>query len=84
MSIKLTRAAKVAKIGNYPSSFSAMAKFLPESVITKLSSREIADMIDEMWSLANNSKSIATDEAIENGGVYKNNYFYPLANKVAL
>ncbi|NBN63087.1 hypothetical protein [Pannonibacter tanglangensis] len=70
MSIKITRAAKLSRIGDTPRSFAAMAQYLPDSVIKSLTSVQLAEMIDALWTCAGDAKAIAAREAIEAGCVW--------------
>lgn len=72
MTIKNTRARKLSKIGNYPSTFAAISGFIPDDVWHKLSSKDIASLVDAMQDLAQNSKAIEVKEILENGGVWDN------------
>jgi hypothetical protein len=68
--IKVNRALRQSKIGKHPASASAMLRAVPNSVVAKVSSRELAEMLDAMWSLAEKSKAIANSEAISEGAVW--------------
>lgn len=83
MTIKNTRARKLSKIGNYPSTFAAISGFIPDDVWQKLSSKEIASLIDAMQDLAQNSKALEVKEILENGGIWDDsiNQFRELAPK---
>lgn len=43
---------------------------VPDSVVARVSSRELAELIDAMWTLSQNSKSIAEAEAVSDGRVW--------------
>ena len=70
MTIKFTRAATLSKIGSTPRSFEDMAAYLPDSVIKSLTSTQLAEMIDALWTCAGDAKAIAAREAIEAGCVW--------------
>lgn len=56
---KLHLVKKASKIGNYPDTFSANYKWIPERVFDKLSPEEIASLVDnfyDCYSAGKNSK----------------------------
>jgi len=55
---KINRARKIAAIGDCHASFDAMLDAIPVAVIDRLSSRELAALIDANWRLARASKAI--------------------------
>lgn len=69
-SIKVTRALGMADIGRYHASASAMLKAVPDCVVERLASADLAALLDSMWALAEKSKSIAEREIIDEGGVW--------------
>lgn len=68
--IKINRAVKMARIGAYPNSASAMINHIPDTVISALPARLIAAQIDALWDACQASKAIADREAIQNGFVW--------------
>lgn len=68
--IKIARAKTLAGIGPYHRSFEAMLAAVPASVVAKLSSRQLAELIDANWCLAQSAKALAEREAIDNGFVW--------------
>ena len=70
--IKVNRALSLSQVGKYPSSASAMLRAVPDSVLAKVTSRELADLLDAMWDLSAASKAIADAETISEGGVWDN------------
>lgn len=68
--IKITRARRLAIIGNCPGSFAAMVEAIPAAAIAALSSKAIAAVVDANWQLASASKAIAARDAISEGGVW--------------
>lgn len=61
-SIKITRAYKKSTIGSCPLSAQAMLEAVPEQIIAKLSSDDLAALMDANWQLAQRSKAIALRE----------------------
>ena len=61
-SIKITRAYKKSSIGSCPLSAQAMLEAIPDQIIAKLTSDELATLIDANWRLAQRSKAIALKE----------------------
>ena len=70
MSIKIERARKLSLTGNYPASFGAMLAAIPASIVDALTSRQLAELIDANWTLAQASKAIANREALAEGAVW--------------
>jgi len=70
MSTKISRAHKLAAIGNCPGSFEAMLAAIPLGVRRTLNSGQIALLLDANWQLACASKAIANADAIAEGGVW--------------
>lgn len=68
--LKIKRALRLATIGNCPASAAAMLQAVPASVTKKLTSRDLATLLDANWRLAQTSKSLASREAIAEGGVW--------------
>jgi hypothetical protein len=70
MSIKIERALRKSRIGDYPSSAGAMLDAVPDTVVAALSSDQLAALLDALWHSCQLSKTIARREAIETGGVW--------------
>jgi hypothetical protein len=68
--IKVKRALKLAEIGRYPLSASAMLRAIPHEVIEALTARLLSQMLDSCWSLAEAAKGIAIEEAINSGAIW--------------
>ena len=81
-SIKINRAQAQSKWGNNAETFSAMLGHIPASAVEKLTSAELAELVDAMMVCAQASKAIAEREAIENGFVWdsQNNRSIELTN----
>lgn len=60
--IKVAKAANSAKIGQCSRSLGAMLDYVPESVVAKLTSSELAEMLDAMWRACQDAKAIAGKE----------------------
>lgn len=69
-SIKVNRALQSAAIGDCPRSAAAMLEAIPASVIARLTSREIAALLDANWRLALASKAQADREAVQTGAIW--------------
>lgn len=65
MSTKITRAIRKSTVGEFPRTFSSMLEYVPASAMAKLSSTEIAELVDAFWSCAQKSKYIAELELRE-------------------
>lgn len=70
MSIKLDRAAKLCDLARYPASYAAMLDAIPASIIDALTARQIAELVDANWRLAQASKALRADEVISDGGIF--------------
>lgn len=70
MTIKISRAYQNAEIGKYPASREAMLKHLPDELIKTLTSRELAMVLDALWSCAEAAKVIAEQEIVAEGAVW--------------
>ncbi|SFP86298.1 hypothetical protein [Tranquillimonas alkanivorans] len=68
--IKVSRALKQAKVGAFPQSASAMLQAIPASARDTLTSAQLAELLDAMWSVAETSKSRAAREVVDEGGVW--------------
>lgn len=68
--IKINRALRQSRVGANPSSAKAMLKAVPDSVVAKVSSNELAELLDAMWRLSQKSKAIAESEVVSEGGVW--------------
>ena len=60
--IKITRAHKKSSIGDCPLSAQAMLESIPSQIIAKLTSDDLAALMDANWQLAQRSKAIALRE----------------------
>lgn len=69
-SIKISRALAQSGVGRYPGSAHAMLAAVPESIVAALTSRQIADMLDAMWSACQTAKADANREAVDEGAVW--------------
>ena len=69
-SIKIKRAAKLARIGDCPRSWAAMLAYVPADALAALTARHLAAVVDGLWSCAQTSKAIANSEAIIQGAVW--------------
>lgn len=67
---KINRAMALAEIGSSKASAEAMLRVIPESVIAKISGQELAQLLDAMWRLSQNSKDLAETEAVSDGRVW--------------
>ena len=81
MTRKINKARKIAIIGNCGRSFAAMLACIPNNIILDITSRQLADLLDANWRLANASKAIANHDAISEGAVWdhQNSRFCELA-----
>lgn len=61
--LKFSRASSRSKVGRYPRTASAMASYIPEVAWAKLSSRELAELMDGLYQACNDAKRLAGDEA---------------------
>lgn len=67
---KVKRAYAIARIGAHPASRRAMLDHVPDSALDALTAAQLAELLDAMWSLAQDSKALADREAIQDGGVW--------------
>lgn len=70
MQIKLERARATSDVGKYPSTCSAMMRYIPPSVAAKCSSSELAQLLDAITRACRDAKDIAEREIVENGVAY--------------
>lgn len=68
--VKINRAMKMARIGSNPGSASDMLAAIPASTIAGLTARQLAELLDAMWSLAQASKAIAARDACAEGAIW--------------
>lgn len=68
--IKINRARKLSTTGKYPESFSAMLNHIPSRLIERLTSREIADMIDALWNASLKAKELQDAAIVAEGAVW--------------
>ncbi len=61
--IKVAKAVAASEIGNCPRSVDAMLSYVPRSVIAKLNSSELAELMDAMWRACQDAKAIAQKES---------------------
>lgn len=57
--VKINRALRRSAIGNCPASAHAMLSALPHAVVAKLSSNELALLLDALWRTAQAAKALA-------------------------
>ncbi len=68
--IKINRALRIADVGRFPGSASAMLDAIPSVVIAALTARPLALMLDGLWSTCREAKAIAAREACAEGVVW--------------
>jgi hypothetical protein len=68
--IKINRALRASAIGGCPASAAAMLAAIPQSVLATASSRQIAELIDANWSLAQEAKALAERASIDQGAIW--------------
>lgn len=68
--IKIKRALKLSTIGSCHGSAHAMLAAIPQSVVTSLTSKQLAELIDANWRLAVASKVIAERDIVNEGAVW--------------
>lgn len=68
--IKVNRALRLSTIGRYPASVSAMLDAVPAEVVSALSARRLAAMLDAMWEACQESKRLALREAVAEGAIW--------------
>lgn len=69
-SIKINRALRQSSIGTNPASASAMLAGIPASIIEAVTSRQLADLLDANWSLAQETKALAALAWIDEGAIW--------------
>ncbi len=62
--IKINRAVRLTKMGAYPTTTRDMLRSIPQAVVEALNSRQLAQLLDANWDLAQRSKAIALREGI--------------------
>ena len=65
MTSKTNRALKLSKVGRYYGTAHAMLNRIPDSVVSALTSAQLADLLDAMWSTCEDTKRIADRETID-------------------
>ena len=68
--IKISRALRIAAVGRFPGSASAMLDRIPASAIVALPSKQLAAILDAMWGACQESKSLAVADAISEGAIW--------------
>lgn len=68
--IKINRARHLSTTGRYPASFDAMLAAIPAPVVTGLTAKALAALIDAQWIACQDAKAIAEREAIDAGAVW--------------
>lgn len=68
--IKIDRATRQAKIGSTPRSTAAMLAWIPRSVLSALTSAQLAELIDAMYGACQEAKGIAEQAAVDQGCVW--------------
>ncbi len=68
--IKIRRAYAAAGIGGCPQSRAAMLQYLPEEVVERLPSRELARMLDALWAACQDAKALGARDAIDEGAIW--------------
>jgi hypothetical protein len=68
--IKIDRARKLADVGRYNRSCEAMLAHVPPALIDRLTSAELAMVLDALWSCAQKSKGIAERDIVAEGAVW--------------
>ncbi|MCK5930993.1 MAG: hypothetical protein KAG89_02390 [Fulvimarina manganoxydans] len=71
--IKIRRAISMSSIGSLVETRSAMLEAIPASVLATASSRQIADLLDANWALAQRSKASAAEAACDEGAIWDAN-----------
>lgn len=66
-SIKINRALKLSTIGDCGGSADDMLRMIPAATVARLRSRELAELLDAMWTACSASKAIAAREIIDEG-----------------
>jgi hypothetical protein len=69
-SIKINRALEKAEVGKYPRTFEAILNSVPGPTITKLTSSELAELMDAIGAHAAVSKRLAEQEIIDEGAAW--------------
>lgn len=69
-SIKMARARKLSRIGDNPSTFAAMARYVPARILERASAVEIAATVDALHACAQEAKAIAHRDVIDDGFVW--------------
>jgi queuine/archaeosine tRNA-ribosyltransferase len=68
--IKINRATRLADVGRYPSTCSAMMRHLPAELFKRATAAEIAMAMHALWAACRESKSIAIRDAIDEGAIW--------------
>lgn len=68
--IKLARARRLSSTGNYPATYDALMEHLPPCVISKLTAREIATMMDALYSATAEAKALQDRANCDQGAVW--------------
>ena len=68
--IKINRAMARARVGRYPGSARAMLDLIPATVAAALTSAQIAELLDAMWTASGASKALALADALDEGAIW--------------
>ncbi|MGR3590448.1 MAG: hypothetical protein ACU0B9_19895 [Limimaricola soesokkakensis] len=66
---KIDRAMQLAEVGEQRTTAEALLRALPESVIARVTGHELAELLDAVWKLSQNSIASAETEVVSDGGV---------------
>ena len=69
-SIRVKRAIALSILYDVPSSAAAMVRAIPEDVVSSISARLLAQVIDANWRLAQEAKAIAARDAVREGIIW--------------
>jgi hypothetical protein len=70
MTIKISRAKKLSRIGVFHTSFDACLTRIPPAVVTALSAQLLADLVDAIWAACQDAEDRTEREAIADGAVW--------------
>ena len=69
-SIKIRRALRLAKIGRNPGSAHAMLAAIPDNVITALTGRQLAELLDATWQTCQRTKALHARAILDEGAIW--------------
>lgn len=68
--IKIERARKLSSTGAYPATFDAMLGHVSAEIVSSVTSRQLARIIDDLFVASQAAKAIAEADAITEGAIW--------------